>query len=154
MRVLERGVTRRVEGIGGKEYNTAMPFTLQKLTPNLIVSNVERSLAFYCDVLGFTRTHAVPDASPFVFAGVQSGPVEIFLNAPGPATEEYPVFAGKPIGGTLTLFIEVVAIEKVYDELETRVKVTMPLEKKWYGVTEFAFEDPDGYVITFAERTP
>ena len=30
----------------------------------------------------------------------------------------------------------------------------MPLEKKWYGVTEFAFEDPDGYVITFAERTP
>jgi catechol 2,3-dioxygenase-like lactoylglutathione lyase family enzyme len=29
----------------------------------------------------------------------------------------------------------------------------MPLEKKWYGVTEFAFEDPDGYIITFAERT-
>ena len=29
----------------------------------------------------------------------------------------------------------------------------MPLEKKFYGVTEFAFEDPDGYVITFAERT-
>ena len=77
-----------------------------------------------------------------------------FLNAPGPATEEYPVFAGKPIGGTLTLFIEVVAIEKVYGELKTKVKVTMPLEKKWYGVTEFAFEDPDGYVITFAERTP
>jgi len=25
LRVLERGVTRRVEGIGGKEYNTAMP---------------------------------------------------------------------------------------------------------------------------------
>ena len=28
----------------------------------------------------------------------------------------------------------------------------MPLEHKWYGVTEFAFVDPDGYVITFAER--
>jgi len=28
----------------------------------------------------------------------------------------------------------------------------MPLEKKWYGVTEFAFEDPDGYIITFAEQ--
>ena len=27
----------------------------------------------------------------------------------------------------------------------------MPLEKKWYGVTEFACTDPDGYVITFAE---
>jgi hypothetical protein len=28
----------------------------------------------------------------------------------------------------------------------------MPLEHKWYGSTEFAFEDPDGYLITFAER--
>jgi hypothetical protein len=28
----------------------------------------------------------------------------------------------------------------------------MPLERKWYGLTEFAFEDPDGYLITFAER--
>ena len=129
-----------------------MPYELKKLTPNLIVSNVERSLAFYCDVLGFTRTHAVPGQSPFVFAGVLSGAVEIFLNAPGPATEEYPALAGKPLGGTLTLFIEVAGIEKAYEELTSKVNVTMPLEKKWYGVTEFAFEDPDGYVITFAER--
>ena len=129
-----------------------MPYEIKKLTPNLIVSSVEQSLAFYCDVLGFTRTATVPDQSPYVFASVQSGPVEIFLNAPGPAVEEYPAFAGKPLGGTLTLFIEVSKIERVYEELKARVKVTMPLEKKWYGVTEFAFEDPDGYVITFAER--
>jgi len=83
---------------------------------------------------------------------VQSGPVEIFLNAPGPAIEEYPAFAGKPLGGTLTLFIEVAGVEPIYAELQTKVKVTMPLEKKWYGLTEFAFEDPDGYVITFAEK--
>jgi catechol 2,3-dioxygenase-like lactoylglutathione lyase family enzyme len=50
-----------------------MPYELNKLTPNLIVSSVERSLAFYCEVLGFTRTHVVPEESPFVFAGVQSG---------------------------------------------------------------------------------
>lgn len=130
-----------------------MPFTLQKLTPNLIVSDVERSLAFYCGVLGFARTMSVPDEPPFVFAGVQSGGVEIFLNAPGPALEEYPALAGKPLGGTLTLFIQVAGIAQVYEALVPKVKITMPLEKKWYGVTEFAFEDPDGYVITFAEPT-
>lgn len=129
-----------------------MPYELKKLTPNLIVSNVEQSLAFYCDVLGFTRTMTVPDQSPYVFAAVQAGPVEIFLNDPGPATEEYPVLAGRPLGGTLTLFIEVVGIAQVYDALKSRVKVEAPLERKWYGVTEFAFADPDGYVITFAER--
>ena len=129
-----------------------MPYELKKLTPNLIVSSVERSLAFYCDVLGFNRTMTVPDQSPYVFAAVQSGPVEIFLNDPGPAVEEYPAFAGKPIGGTLTLYIEVAGVEKVYAALKASVKVTMPLERKFYGVTEFAFEDPDGYVITFAEK--
>ena len=26
-------------------------------------------------------------------------------------------------------------------------------DTKWYGMTEFAFTDPDGYVITYAQRT-
>jgi catechol 2,3-dioxygenase-like lactoylglutathione lyase family enzyme len=125
---------------------------LTKLTPNLIVSDVGRSLAFYRDVLGFTVAATVPDASPYVFAIVQSGFVEVFLNAPEPAIAEYPAFKGRPIGGTLTLFIEVVDIARAHESLKDRVKIVMPLERKWYGVTEFAFQDPDGYLITFAER--
>ncbi len=95
----------------------------------------------------------MPEAAPYVFASVQSGAVEIFLNAPEPAIGEYPVFKDRPIGGTLTLFIEVAHIEQMYESLQARVKVIMPIEKKWYGMTEFAFKDPDGYVITFAERS-
>jgi catechol 2,3-dioxygenase-like lactoylglutathione lyase family enzyme len=129
-----------------------MPYELKRLTPNLIVSNVERSVAFYRDVLGFSVAFTVPAASPLVFAAVQSGPVEIFLNAPEPAVAEYPAFKDRPIGGTLTMFIEVAGIRAVHDSLKNRVKVVMPLETKWYGMTEFAFEDPDGYLITFAER--
>ena len=126
---------------------------LNKLTPNLIVSNVERSLAFYRDVLGFQVGATVPDGAPYVFASVQSGGIEIFLNAPEPAVSEYPAFKDRPIGGTLTLFIEVTNIEQAYESLKSRLTIVMPLEKKWYGVTEFAFTDPDGYVITFAERS-
>ena len=59
-----------------------MPHHLKKLTPNLIVSDVSRSIAFYRDVLGFSLAQTVPDAEPFVFAIVRSGDVEIFLNAP------------------------------------------------------------------------
>ena len=125
---------------------------VKKLTPNLVVSNVERSVAFYCDTLGFTLTQKVPDQSPLVFATVQSGDVEIFLNAPEPAIAEYPAFKSRPIGGTLTLFMEVEGISELHGALAGRVSVVMPLERKWYGVTEFAITDPDGYVITFAER--
>jgi len=129
-----------------------MPYNLKKLTPNLIVRDVERSIRFYHDVLGFTVTATVPEAAPYVFAAVRSGPVEIFLNAPEPAVAEYPAFKDRPIGGTLTLFMEVVPIQLAHDSLKDRVTIVMPLEHKWYGVTEFAFEDPDGYLITFAER--
>ena len=129
-----------------------MPYHLTSLVPNLIVADVDRSLAFYRDVLEFTVEQTVPDASPLVFAILRSGPVEVYLNAPGPAVEEYPAFKDRPIGGTLTLFVRVTGIRQVYEALRSKVQVVMPLEKKWYGVTEFAFTDPDGYVITFAEQ--
>ena len=95
---------------------------------------------------------ALSDAPPLVFAIVRSGPVEVYLNAPGPAVEEYPALKDRPIGGTLTLFIRITGIRAAYDALQARVNVVMPLVKKWYGVTEFACTDPDGYVITFAEQ--
>ena len=123
-----------------------------KLTPNLIVSNVERSLAFYEDVLGFARGMTVPDQSPFVFASVTSGPVEIFLNDRSTVTKESPQMAGLAFGGGNTMFIEVAGVDALHDAIKARVKVIMPLVTQWYGLREFAIEDPDGYVMTFAER--
>jgi uncharacterized glyoxalase superfamily protein PhnB len=123
-----------------------------KLTPNLIVANVERSLAFYIDTLGFERGLTVPDESPFVFASVTSGPVEIFFNDAATAVKEYPAFAGKPIGATGTMFVEMQGVDALHERIKPAAKIVMPLETKFYGMREFAVEDPDGYVITFAER--
>lgn len=123
-----------------------------KLTPNLLVASVERSLAFYIDVLGFTRGMTVPDASPFVFAAVTSGAVEIFFNEAATAVKEYPAFAGRPLGATGTMFIEVTRIDGLHDRVKTQTKIVMPLVTQFYGMREFAIEDPDGYVITFAQR--
>ena len=126
----------------------------KKLTPNLVVANVERSLAFYVDTLGFERSMTVPDASPFVFASVMSGPVEMFFNDAAAAVKEYPAFSGKPIGATGTLFIEVEGVDALHDRLKSTVKIVMPIVTQFYGMREFAIEDPDGYVITLAERVP
>jgi uncharacterized glyoxalase superfamily protein PhnB len=126
---------------------------VRKLTPNLIVSNVEQSIAFYRDVLGFTVQTTVPETAPFVFAIVENGGVEIFLNAAEAAYAEYPAFKRMPIGGSLTLFMEIEDVRGVHESLKDSVNIVMPLEKKWYGVTEFAIADPDGYIITFAERS-
>jgi lactoylglutathione lyase len=124
----------------------------KKLTPNLVVASVERSLAFYIDTLGFARGMTVPDESPFVFASVTSGPVEIFFNDIAAAIREYPAFAGKSIGATGTMFIELEGVDALHERIKAAVKIVMPLVTQFYGTREFAIEDPDGYVITFAER--
>ena len=129
--------------------------TFSKLTPNLLVADVERSLAFYTNVLGFERGFTVPEQPPFVFGSVVSGPIEIFFNERETAAKEYPAFAGKPLGISGTMFIELKGhgvIEPLHDRLKVAGAIVMPLVTQWYGMKEFAIADPDGYVITFAER--
>ncbi|HEY7289412.1 MAG TPA: VOC family protein [Vicinamibacterales bacterium] len=123
-----------------------------KLTPNLIVSSVEKSLEFYEGALGFARAMTVPEQSPFVFASVTSGPIEIFFNDRSTVAKESPQFAGKPLGGGNTMFIEVDDVNALHDRIKDRVKILLPIVDQWYGMREFAIEDPDGYVITFAQR--
>jgi len=130
----------------------SLPSIFKKLTPNLLVANVERSLAFYEGVLGFARGFTVPEQSPFVFASVTGGPVEIFFNDAAGAIKEYPAFGGKPIGATGTMYIEVEGVDALHDRLKPTVPIVMPLVTQFYGMREFAIEDPDGYVITFAQR--
>jgi uncharacterized glyoxalase superfamily protein PhnB len=126
---------------------------LKKLTPNLVVRNVEASLTFYRSVLGFELGFTVPDAPPYVFGSVTSGAVEIFFNDQKAVFAEYPALGAKPIGGSLTLFIEVEGIDDLFRRVQQHgAKITMPIKDQFYGMREFAFEDPEGWVITFAQR--
>ncbi|HEV3058925.1 MAG TPA: VOC family protein [Vicinamibacterales bacterium] len=125
---------------------------VKKLTPNLIVSSVEQSLSFYEGVLGFARGMTVPEQSPFVFASVTSGPVEIFFNDRSTVSKESPQFAGRSFGGGNTMFVELDGVDAYHNEIKDRAKIVLPIVTQWYGMREFAIEDPDGYVITFAER--
>jgi uncharacterized glyoxalase superfamily protein PhnB len=124
----------------------------QSLTPNLVVSDIARSLTFYRDILGFSIVTTVPEAEPFVFVWLQRGDVQVFLNAQHAAADEYPELAATVAGGSWTMFIVTDAVDELHRALNGKVRVVMPLETKFYGMREFAITDPDGFVITFAER--
>jgi lactoylglutathione lyase len=85
----------------------------QKLTPNLVVTDVAAAIEFYRSVLGFQTAFTVPDHPPYVFASLTHGAVEIFFNDRKAVAEDYPALAKAPIGGALTLFIEVDGIEQI-----------------------------------------
>lgn len=126
--------------------------TFESVTPNLIVRDIDRSTAFYRDVLGFTVKLTVPDAHPFVFVWMEHGAVPVFLNDPKGVAEDNPGLAARDFGGTATLFFIVDDVDAYYGVVAPRAKVVMPLKTQFYGMREFAIEDPDSHVLTFAQR--
>jgi uncharacterized glyoxalase superfamily protein PhnB len=125
---------------------------IKKLTPNLVVRNVEASLKFYREILGLETAMTVPEQAPYVFAGVSNGAVEVFFNDQKTVAAEYPKLAAS-IGASLTLYMEVDSLEDVLERAKKAgAKISMPVTEQFYGMREFAFEDEDGYTITIAQR--
>lgn len=125
---------------------------IKKLTPNLIVRNVEASLKFYREILGLETAITVPDQSPYVFASVSNGSIEIFFNDQKTVAAEYPRLAAT-IAASLTLYMEVDSLPAVLERVQKAgAKISMPVTEQFYGMKEFAFEDPDDYTITIAQK--
>ena len=124
----------------------------ESVTPNLLVRDVAKSLAFYGDILGFTIGETVPDKEPFVFVWMKHGDVSVFLNDIKAAAHDYPAAASLPQGGTAALFFIITDVDGYHAKVAPKTKVIMPLKTQFYGLREFAVTDPDGHIITFAER--
>ena len=122
------------------------------VTPNLLVRDVATSTAFYRDVLGFTMGETVPDKEPFIFVWMKRDDVSVFLNDIKTAEHDYPPAATMPQGGTAALFFIVTDVDGYHATVAPKANVIMPLKTQFYGMREFAVTDPDGHIITFAER--
>ena len=125
----------------------------QSLTPNLVVSDIDRSLQFYRDLLGFSMVTTVPDAAPFVFIMLERDGVHVFLNDPGPVRHDAPDVTSFVVGQSgVAMFFMMEDVAAFWEQVRHKTRVVMPLKDQWYGMREFSITDPDGYVITFAER--
>ena len=122
------------------------------VTPNLIVRDVPTSLAFYRDVLGFTIKESVPETEPYVFVMLERDEAMVFLNDIKAAAHDYPAAASLPPGGTAALFFVITGVDALHEQVAAKVNVIMPLKTQFYGMREFAVTDPDGHILTFAER--
>lgn len=118
-----------------------------------MVPNVIETIDFYKTVLGFTLNMTVPDNTNPVWASLTNGDIEIMIQQKESVQKEFPLFAGKEIGGTFILFIRTENIQELYAACK---KHTVPLlkdrHKTFYGTDEFSIQDINGYVLTFAQR--
>jgi lactoylglutathione lyase len=131
---------------------------LTDVVPNLIVRDITASTEFYRDVLEFSVVTTVPEQAPFVFVWLRRDDVSVFLNSVPAVAEDLPAVAARPVGGTATMFITLETadvgqgVDGLFAAVAKRSRVVMPLKDQFYGMREFAVEDPDGHVVIFAQR--
>ena len=77
---------------------------LEKLTPNLMVENVNDTVDYYKDTLGFELAMSQPEEGPLDWAMVQSGDVALMFQSRSSLGGELPMFKDMPVGGSLTFF--------------------------------------------------
>ena len=121
--------------------------TIRSAVPTFLVSDVAHTAEWYSANLGFHTVGAVPQQEPYVFASLMRGPVEIMLLAL--ADYEKPDLRGRRPAGLWDAYIRVDGVHELYQTLEGKPFVQMPLKQQPYGDWEFEVRDPNCYVLVF-----
>lgn len=126
--------------------STSRP-TLQAISPCFIVTDVERTIAFYRDKLGFETRFRHPDQQPF-FAIIGRDGAQIFIKSerdisPQPNCTRHPHLR-------LDAFVYVEDPDALAAEFTGRgTMFSQPLKDTHDGLRGFEIRDPDGYILFF-----
>jgi uncharacterized glyoxalase superfamily protein PhnB len=127
------------------------PMNVTRITPVLLVNEVEPEIPFWVDRLGFTKTMAVPDGNKLAFVAFQKGSTEVMYQTYASVEKDAPPsMAAQSRKGPTYLYVEVDNLDAVLAEMKD-LKHVMPERTAPYGMREFAVQDPGGHFITFAQ---
>jgi hypothetical protein len=115
------------------------------ISPFFIVTNLQDSVLFYVDKLGFGVQYMGPEEEPY-FAMIGRGPVSLMLKS-----------AGQPVPNHIRYnwarwdaFISVTDPDVLFEEYRAAgVVFSQPLRDDTDGLRGFELTDADGYVLFF-----
>lgn len=126
---------------------------VKKITPVMLVNEIEPILPFWIDRLGFAKTIEVPDGNKLAFVAFQKGSVEVMYQTYASVEHDAPpAMAAAARKGPTYLYLEVDNLDATLAAMKDVQKV-MPERTAFYGMREFAVQDPAGHFITFAQPT-
>jgi len=116
---------------------------MTKIVPSLLVSDIQRSVAFYRGLLGFLMINSYCEAGQLVWCHLKSGGAELMLQqaegkSPHRMADDHPNWA---------IYLSPGDIEAMYKELQEAGHKTTSLNETSYGTKEFTTLDPDGYEL-------
>ena len=128
------------------------PMNVKRISPVLLVEQIEPIVPFWIDRLGFTKTVEVPFGNKIGFVTFQKGPVEVMYQTYASVEKDAPPsMAAEARKGPTYLYVEVDNFDAVLGAMKD-VKIVMPVRTAFYGMKEFGVRDPGGHFITFAQQ--
>jgi lactoylglutathione lyase len=118
---------------------------LRALEPSLTVSDIERSLRFYTDVLGFYVSERWTEKGVLLGVNLKAGTCELGL-----AQDDWAKGRDRQKGAGIRIWCRTA---QDVDEMAEQIKAAggelteEPVDQSW-GVRSFAIDDPDGYHFT------
>ena len=129
--------------------------TSPDLVPELLVTDISRSLEFWCELCGFEVAYDRPDEG---FAYLTRGTAHVMLEQQGIGRNWVPAPLESPFGRGVNFQIGVPELDPILAALAgSGWSLFMEPEERWYrvshgeetGVRQFLVADPDGYLLRF-----
>lgn len=124
---------------------------LLKSTPVLVVREIESSLPFWTQRLGFEKTVEVPHGSRLGFVILEKDGLELMLQTLESAQADVDALKDRIREGLVSLFHEVESLDPVLQSLEG-VPLLLGPRETFYGMREVVVADPAGHLHCFAEK--
>ncbi|OUC08355.1 hypothetical protein RY27_09480 [Litorilinea aerophila] len=121
---------------------------LERLVPVLDVKDVEASIRFYCETLGFRVHDTVKWAGRTEWALLGTDKVQIMLCASNSTGDNPPSTSGQTV-----FFLYLDDIEGLRRALAQKGQALPRIQELRNGTAEFLLQDPDGYIL-WCSRTP
>lgn len=120
---------------------------LNRLTPMLGVTDLKRTMAFYCDELGFRCIGTVGETDP-VWCHLERDGVRLMFNRP-PEMTGLP----RPVRDFQIFYAYTDDVAGLHAAWKAKGLPVTDLRVTVYQMKEFELRDPDGYWLWFGEST-
>ena len=116
----------------------------QELKPVLRTWDLPGTIAFYCDLLGFTCEAFDQELG---WASLRRDHVTLMLSGPNEHEgDKSPCFTG-------SLYINCDNVDDIFLAVKDHVKLCYPIEDFDYGMREFGIYDNNGYLLQFGQSS-
>lgn len=118
-----------------------------ELRLELFVNNIERSMEFYCGVLGFN----VPKEIKSDYISIRKGDVVLGLGEMEKLPDSHPLKISRDdqqVGLGVEIVLKVEDVYEVYNHVLAKgYSIQSKLTKQSWGMVDFRIVDPDGYYL-------